>query len=65
MRRFDTNTGAEMFVSEYRTNGLYEWTVINGHDQLGSPIEVASGTDENYVNAIKVASEIYEQVTMV
>ena len=62
MRRFDTNTGAEMWVSDYTTSGKYEWTVICGHDQVGRPIVINGGTSESFNDAIKVASEIYDQL---
>lgn len=62
MRRFDSNTGAEMFVSDYRTKGMYEWYVNNGCDQIGRPIQVASGLSERYEDAIKSAAEYYDQL---
>lgn len=65
MRRFDTATGAEMWVSDYRTSGKYEWSVILGHDQVGRPIVVKDGVAENFTDAIKIASEIYDELVEV
>jgi len=61
MRRFDNYSGTEMYVSEYRVNGKYEWHVCNGRTQLGEPIAVAEGSCENLTDAILEASEIYER----
>lgn len=62
MRRYDSNTGIEMWVSEYTTNGMYEWCVNNGTDQVGRPNQVASGKSERYEDAIKSAAEYYDQL---
>lgn len=62
MRRFDTNTGAEMWVSDYVTSGKYEWTVISGYDQVGRPIVVENGKSNSFTDAVKLASEVYDQL---